>query len=178
MTPIGAERLDVPLGFDVPDDWRPVDPAAAGAPGAVVVLLREGVPAGAGFTPNITMGISRRIDDASVADIADEAIGRLAATGVEVSVLERDVVAEQATPCVTQLIQCQSGEQVVVQSQVHLLIPLGDGPRDRLAVEMVCSSTPAQLPAVTGDFQHFVASFHIQSEKDRNREGGSDAAAH
>ena len=173
MAPIGTERLDVPLGFDVPDDWRPVDPAAAGAPGAVVVLMREGVPAGAGFTPNITMGIARRTDNAGIADIADEAIGRLAATGVEVSVLERDVVAEQATPCVTQLIQCSQGDQIVVQSQVHLLIPLGDAPQDRLAVEMVCSSTPAQLPAVTGDFQHFVASFHI-----RTSEGGSDAAAH
>ena len=27
MTPTGTGRLDVPLGFDVPDEWRPVDPA-------------------------------------------------------------------------------------------------------------------------------------------------------
>lgn len=168
-SPIGAERLDLPLGFDVPDEWRPVDPAAAGAPGAVVVLVREGVPAGAGFTPNITMGLTRRTDDASVADIADEAIGRLAATGIEVSVLERDVLAEQEAPCVTQLIQCSEPERTVVQSQVHLLIPLGDAPQDKLAVEMVCSCTPPQLPAVTSDFQHFVASFHIQAKKDRYR---------
>ena len=172
MTPTGTGRLDVPLGFDVPDEWRPVDPATAGAPGAVVVLVREGVPAGAGFTPNITMGLARRTDDASVADIADEAIGRLAATGVEVSVLERDVLAEQATPCVTQLIQCTEPERTVVQSQVHLLIPLGDAPQDMLAVEMVCSSTPAQLPAVTSDFQHFVASFHIRAQEN------PDATAH
>jgi hypothetical protein len=168
MAPIGAERLDVPLGFDVPDEWRPVDPASVGAPGAVVVLLREGVPESAGFTPNITMGLARRTDDASIADIADEAIGRLAATGVEVSVLERDVVAENDAPCVTQLVQCARGDQTVVQSQVHLLIPLGDAPQDRLAVEMVCSCTLPQLPAVTGDFQHFVASFHIRAENDRD----------
>lgn len=165
VSPIGAERLDVPLGFDVPDEWRPVDPAQAGAPGAVVVLVREGVPASAGFTPNITMGLSRRTDDATVADIADEAVGRLAATGVEVSVLEREVLAEQEAPCVTQLVQCAYGDRTVVQAQVHLLIPLGDAPQDRLAVEMVCSCTPPQLPAVTGDFQHFVASFHIREEE-------------
>ncbi|HEX4220909.1 MAG TPA: hypothetical protein VHZ97_00955 [Pseudonocardiaceae bacterium] len=171
MTPMGAERLDVPLGFDVPNEWRPVDPATAGAPGAVVVLVREGVPAGAGFAPNITMGLTRRTDDADIADIADEAIGRLAATGVEVSVLERDVLAEQETPCVTQLVECRQADRTVVQSQVHLLIPLGDAPQDRLAVEMVCSCTPPQLPAVTGDFQHFVASFHVRNE------GSSDATA-
>ncbi len=166
VSPIGAERLDVPLGFDVPDEWRPVDPAQAGAPGAVVVLVREGVPPSAGFTPNITMGLSRRTDDATVADIADEAIGRLAATGVEVSVLEREVLAEQEAPCVTQLVRCAYGERTVVQSQVHLLIPLGDAPQDRLAVEMVCSCTPPQLPAVTGDFQHFVASFHLRGKEE------------
>jgi hypothetical protein len=164
VAPIGAERLDLPLGFDVPDEWRPVDPASAGAPGAVVVLLREGVSESAGFTPNITMGLTRRTDDAGVADLADEAIGRLAATGVEVSVLERDVVAQHESPCVTQLVQCARGDRTVVQSQVHLLIPLGDAPQDRLAVELVCSSTLPQLPAVTGDFQHFVASFHIRDE--------------
>ena len=161
MDSIDAERLDIPLGFDVPAAWRTVDPASVGAPGAVVVLLREGVPEGAGFTPNITMGIARRTDFADIADVADEAIGRLAATGVEVSVLERDLVARNETPCVTQLIQCTRGQQAVVQSQVHLLIPLGDAPQDQLAVEMVCSSTLPQLPAVTGDFQHFVASFHV-----------------
>ncbi len=174
VPPIGAERLDVPLGFDVPDEWRPVDPAQAGAPGAVVVLVREGVPAGAGFAPNITMGLARRIDDATVADIADEAIGRLAATGVEVSVLERDMLAEQDAPCVTQLVQCGYGDRTVVQSQVHLVIPLGDARSDRLAVEMVCSCTPPQLPAVTGDFQRFVASFHIRADE----QGNPDAAAH
>ncbi|HJP77887.1 MAG TPA: hypothetical protein VJ914_26690 [Pseudonocardiaceae bacterium] len=172
-SPIGAERLDVPLGFDVPDEWRPVDPATAGAPGAVVVLIREGVPASAGFTPNITMGLARRTDDASAADIADEAIGRLAATGVEVAVLERDVLDEQDAPCVTQLIECKQADRTVVQSQVHLLIPLGDAPQDRLAVEMVCSCTPPQLPAVTGDFQQFVASFHIRDDE----QGKPDATA-
>jgi hypothetical protein len=39
---------------------------------------------------------------------------------------------------------------------------------------MVCSCTPQQLPAVTGDFQHFVASFHIQSKD----QGSPDATAH
>lgn len=173
-SPIGAERLDVPLGFDVPDDWRPVDPATAGAPGAVVVLIREGVPASAGFTPNITMGLARRTDNASITDIADEAVGRLAATGVEVAVLERDVLAEQDAPCTTQLVRCTQGERTVMQSQVHLLIPLGDAPRDVLAVEMVCSCTPPQLPAVTGDFQLFVASFHIRATD----QGSPDATAH
>jgi hypothetical protein len=172
----GTDRIDVPLGFDVPDDWEPVDPTSAGVPGLVFVAVRRGVPANAGFTPNITMGVTRRTDDVTVTELADEAIGRLAATGIELSMLERDLLAEQSAPCVTQLLRLRTDAApgVVVQSQVHLLIPLGDTPTDRLAVEMACSCKPDQLAAVTGDFQQFVASFHIRADG----EGNPDAAAH
>jgi hypothetical protein len=54
-----------------------------------------------------------------------------------------------------------------VQSQVHLTIPLGDAPHDRLVVELACTCRPEQAQDVVPDFQRLVASFHIRQGEQR-----------
>lgn len=176
---VGAERIGVPLGFAVPEGWAPVDPASVGAPGAAFVAVRTGVPEGAGFTPNITVGVDRRDDAPDVDEVADEAIGRLAAAVAELTVAERDRLGDQLAPCVAQVLRVRTTGRpalTLVQSQVHLVLALGDSPADRIVVELVCTCTPPQVPAVTGDFQQLVGSFHIR-EDDAASGGGADGAA-
>ena len=77
----------MPLGFDVPEGWRATDPVAAGAPAAVLVLTHD--PAGADYVPNVTVGLDRRTDRIDIADVANEALGRLTAAVGDVEVLHR-----------------------------------------------------------------------------------------
>jgi hypothetical protein len=150
------ERIDVPIGFDVPDGWV-VGPAPAGT---AFVLLRDGPPTG--FTPNVTIGIARRDDDTGVEAAAAESVRRLTATGLTVSVVDNQPVGNDRAPGVAQVLRLNGQAGDLVQSQVHLTIPLGDGPHDRLLVELACTCRPEQSQTVVPDFQRLVASFHIR----------------
>jgi hypothetical protein len=162
-----VERIDVPLGFDVPDGWQPVDPASVGAGNATVVLVRDGAD-DAGFRPNITIGVDRRQQQGEVAELADESIDRLTDAVARIDILDRQNVGDHTAPAITQVLRMRtkpgpSGPaRELVQSQVHLVIPLGDTPEDRLVVELACTCLPAQAAAVVPDFQRLVASFHIR----------------
>jgi hypothetical protein len=156
----GAERIDVPIGFDVPDGWTPVDPAVIDAEGAAFVLLKDGAPTG--FTPNVTIGVARRADDVDIEASAEESLRRLAAAVFEVSVVDKQEVGNDRAPGIAQVVALRTAKGELVQSQVHLTIPLGDAPHDRLVVELACTCRPAQVPAVLPDFQRLVASFHIR----------------
>jgi hypothetical protein len=61
------ETVSLPLGFDVPEGWTPLDPAGAGAPGVAFVAVHPE----AGFTPNITLGVRQRPDPATLAEGTD-----------------------------------------------------------------------------------------------------------
>jgi hypothetical protein len=158
----GADRIDVPIGFDVPDGWTPVDPALTATPGMAFVLLRDGPPDG--FTPNVTIGVARRSDDVTVGTLAEESVRRLAAAFPGVSVVDEREVGNDRAPGVAQVVRLGTADDDLVQSQVHLTIPLGDAPHDRLVVELVCTCRPAQVPLVLPDFQRLVASFHIRQD--------------
>ena len=152
---VGAERYGVPLGFDVPAGWRPVQPAE----GTQFTAIRPGHP---DFAPNMTLSIQRRSDNAEVTDIADEAIGRLAVSVSEVQLLDRREVGHPIAPGLAQALRLRT-DRTLAQSEVFLVIPLDDAPADRLVVELVCTCTPDQLDAVTEDFERFVASFHVRA---------------
>lgn len=161
-----ADQIGVPLGFTLPDEWRSVDPAIAGVAGAALVAVR---PTERGFTPHITVGVTRRTDDTAITTIADAAIRRLHAIADEITLTARTTLGGPTTPGVAQVLRLQasSGEcgppRPLVQSQVHLTIPLGDTPTDRLIVELVCTCDPAQLGQVNADFQRFVGSLHVRT---------------
>lgn len=162
----GAGRIDVPLGFDVPDGWSAVDPADVGAAGVAFVLVRP-TPDGE-FTPNITIGVDRRSDDGGPADAARESLLRLEATMADVSLVDRQSIGDVNAPGVTQVVRLRprpgpaAPARELVQSQVHLTVPLGDAPHDRLVVEIACTCLPTQTDAVIPDFQRLVATFHVR----------------
>ncbi|MFD9965827.1 hypothetical protein [Amycolatopsis sp. NPDC058986] len=148
----------LPLGFDVPDGWTPVDPERAGAAGAAFVAVRP-TPGGE-FTPNITLGVQQRPDPASIAEIAAEAVERLGRAMAGLDVLSRRAVGGPAAPGMTQVLRLRTGEGLeLVQSQVHLTVP---GPSGRLVLELACTAAPADARALTGDFQRFVGSVHVR----------------
>jgi hypothetical protein len=158
----GADRIDVPIGFDVPDGWTPVDPALTDLPGMAFVLLKDGAPDG--FTPNVTIGVARRSDDADVETEAEESVRRLTAAFPQVSVVDKQEVGNDRAPGIAQVVRLRTADGELVQSQVHLTIPLGDAPHDRLVVELACTCRPEQVPLVLPDFQRLVASFHIRQD--------------
>jgi hypothetical protein len=155
-----GDRIDVPVAFDVPDGWTSVDPATSGAPGAAFVLLADGD--WGDFTPNVTVGVTRRSDDVDVEAAAAESVRRLTAVGLEVSVVDNQPVGNDRAPGVAQVLGLSAGDLRLVQSQVHLTIPLGDAPNDRLVIELACTCRPDQTPRVVPDFQKLVASFHLR----------------
>lgn len=174
---IDAERIDVPLGFDVPEGWTPVDPATVGAAGVAFVLVRP-TPDG-DFTPNVTIGVDRRADDGGVADSARESLLRLEAAMADVSLVDRQSIGDARSPGVTQVVRLRTRPgpdgpaRELVQSQVHLTVPLPDAPHDRLMVELACTCLPAQTDAVIPDFQRLVATFHIRRH-DQPAPGGGE----
>jgi hypothetical protein len=165
----GAERIDVPLGFDVPEGWTPVDPASVGAAGVAFVLVRPS-PDGE-FTPNVTIGVDRRSDDGGVADSARESLLRLESAMADVSLVDRQSIGDARSPGITQVVRLRPKPgpdgpgRELVQSQVHLTVPLGDAPHDRLVVELACTCLPEQTDAVVPAFQRLVATFHIREKE-------------
>ncbi|HEX3589383.1 MAG TPA: hypothetical protein VHV74_07110, partial [Pseudonocardiaceae bacterium] len=70
-------------------------------------------------------------------------------------------------PGVAQVLRLRTEDGELVQSQVHLTIPLGDTPNDRLLVELACTCKPEQTPSVVADFQRLMASFHVRQGEQR-----------
>lgn len=152
-----TDRIDVPIGFDVPDGWQAVDPTTAGV---AFVLVRTGDDGG--FTPNVTISVDRRADDTDIDEAARESVRRLASVATQVSVVDRQDVGNDRAPGLAQVVALRTEQGDLVQSQVHLTIPLGDSPDDRLLVELACTCRPDQAGAVMREFQRLVASFHIR----------------
>ncbi|HEX3648521.1 MAG TPA: LpqN/LpqT family lipoprotein [Pseudonocardiaceae bacterium] len=159
-TTTDEDRIDVPVAFDVPEGWTSVDPATSGAPGAAFVLLADGD--WPGFTPNVTVGVTRRSDDVDIEAAAAESVRRLTAVGLQVSVVDNQPVGNDRAPGVAQVLGLRAADLRLVQSQVHLTIPLGDAPHDRLVIELACTCRPDQAARVVPDFQKLVASFHLR----------------
>lgn len=155
--PSDIDRIDVPIGFDVPTGWRAVDPAGSGA---AFVLVKDGD--WGGFTPNVTVGVTRRTDDADIEAAAAESVRRLTDAHLEVSVVDRQEVGDDNAPGMAQVVRLGTEDGPLLQTQVHLTIRLGDTPDDRLLVELACTCRPDQAVHVVPDFQQLVASFHLR----------------
>ena len=162
-----AERIDIPLGFDVPEGWTTVDPATLGAR-AAFLLVRPSPDDD--YTPSITIGVDRRADGADISALADESIDRLVAAVADVELVDRQPVGDQRAPGVTQVLRLRTAAgpsgpaRKLVQTQVHLAIPLGDTAADRLIVEIACTCLPSQAASVIPQFQRLVGTFHIRKE--------------
>jgi hypothetical protein len=152
--------VTLPLDFVIPDGWTAVDP---GESGAVFVAVHD-APAGE-FVPNITVSVQQRPDEASIDDIAAEAVERLARTTAGLDVLSRRDVGVPAAPGVTQLLRLRTGEGTeLIQTQVHLTVP-GATPEQRLVLELACTAAPATARALSPGFQRFVGSVHVRQHE-------------
>ena len=152
--------MTLPLEFVIPDGWTAVDP---GDSGAVFVAVHP-VP-GEEFTPNITVSVRQRPDDASIDAIADEAVERLGRTMAALDVLSRRDVGEAAAPAVMQLLRLRTGEGTeLIQTQVHLTVP-GATPADRLVLELACTAGPAVARRLSPGFQRFVGSVRVRQHE-------------
>jgi len=145
----GQDRISLPFGFDVPDGWTPVDPEKVGAPTAAFVAVRP--DSGGDFTPNIILSVRHRPDAATILEIADEAVQRLGRSMAELDVLSRREFGAPPDNGVAQVLRIVSGTG-----------PGTAGRRDRVIVELACTSAPQQSEPVVGEFQRFVASFHVR----------------
>jgi hypothetical protein len=110
----------------------------------------------------VTVGVTRRSDDVDVEAAAAESVKRLTAIGLAVTVIDNQPVGNDRAPGVAQVLGLRTGDLRLLQSQVHLTIPLGDAPHDRLVVELACTCLPDQTARVVPDFQKLVASFHLR----------------
>lgn len=165
------DRVSLPLGFDIPDGWVPVDPASVGAAGAVFVAVHS-EPA-EDFTPNITLSVGQRPDGAEITDIADEAVERLGRTMAALEVVRRKVIGTGIAPGVTQVLRIRTGEgQDLVQTQVQLTVP-GASPAERLILEIACTATPEAARRLGDDFRRFVGSVHVR--RDITADEGEDS---
>lgn len=169
MSAPSVDDVSVPLAFQLPPRWQQLDPDTNGAPGAAMLALYE--DRGETFTPSITIGIQRRTDTATLEQVAEEAVQRLAKVTDSVEVIDRQEVGSGHAPGITQTLLIVSSyggvTQELVQSQVHIEVPLvppteGEVPADRLAIELTGTSGRDQASTVLRDFQAFVDSVHIE----------------
>jgi hypothetical protein len=152
--------VTLPLDFVIPDGWTAVAP---GDSGAVFVAVHP-VP-GEEFTPNITVSVQQRPDDAPIDAVAAEAVERLSRTLAGLDVLSRRGVGEPSAPGVLQLLRLRTGEgEELIQTQVHLTVP-GATPADRLVLELACTAAPATARRLAPGFQRFVDSLHVRQHE-------------
>jgi hypothetical protein len=156
-----ASTLPVPIEFELPQGWVAAPPDEVGAPDAAFVALHAGEWR-TGFTANITIGGALRVDPASLADIADESVERLAASTMTATVDRRDEFGESDAPGLTQLVRIRERidgvERSLAQCQVYLAMFDVDDERKRVVVQLALTATEEQLDEVVPDFQRFVSS--------------------
>ncbi|RSM56978.1 hypothetical protein DMH03_27295 [Amycolatopsis sp. WAC 01376] len=165
------DRVSLPLGFDIPEGWVPVEPSSVGADGAVFVAVHS-APDGE-FTPNITLSVGQRPDRARITDIADEAVERLGRSMAALELVRRKEIGTPVAPGVTQVLRIRTGEgQDLVQTQVQLTVP-GASPADRLILQIACTATPEAARGLGDDFRRFVGSVHVR--RDATADEGEDS---
>ena len=149
-----ATTLPVPIEFSLPDGWLSAPPDEVGAPQAAFVALHPGD--NAGFTANITITGEVRADDATLAQIAEQAAARLERGVGPVEIGRRNELDSGYTQ-VLRLTAPVDGRPVdLVQLQVFLAMADVRDQRRRAVLEIVLSATPEQFEGLVGDFQAFL----------------------
>ncbi|MCE6993986.1 hypothetical protein LZG04_04040 [Saccharothrix sp. S26] len=149
-----ATTLPVPIEFSLPDGWLSAPPDEVGAPQAAFVALRPAP--GAGFTPNITITGEVRADDATLAQLAEQAAARLERGVGRVEVGRRNELESGYTQVLRLTAPIDGRPVELVQLQVFLALADVRDERRRAVLEIVLSATPEQFEDLVGDFQAFL----------------------
>ncbi|MFE7357607.1 hypothetical protein ACFU8Q_31785 [Streptomyces sp. NPDC057543] len=158
-----ATTLPIKISFSLPEGWQAAPPDEVGAPGVAFVALH---PASIdGFTANITIAGRMRNDSATMWQIADESVQRLAEAGT-VEVVKKtevgtpDIPGLTDSPGVVQNLRLSTtlrGEPLeLLQSQVYLGMEDVKNPAKRVVIELVLTAKPTQLDEVIEDFKTFL----------------------
>jgi hypothetical protein len=164
--------LPIKISFSLPDGWQAAPPDEVGAPNIAFVALHPASIDG-GFTANITISGTMRNDGATMSQIADEAVPRLAEGGPVRVVNKVDV----GTPDITGLTDSPGVVQDVVltttlrgapielcQSQVYLGMEDVNNPAKRAVIELVLTAKRNQLDEVLGGFREFLKTVRPDNE--------------
>ncbi|WP_158851956.1 hypothetical protein [Saccharothrix deserti] len=149
-----ATTLPVPIEFSLPDGWLSAPPDEVGAPQAAFVALHPG--SSAGFTANVTISGEVRTDDATLAQVAEEAAARLQRGLGTVEIGRRNELESAYTQVVRMTAPINGRPVELVQLQVFLAMPDVRDERRRAVLEIVLSATPEQFENLVGDFQAFL----------------------
>ena len=174
VTSVTPDSIHLPFAVDLPAGWRQVDPTLTGSGQTAFAAVRAG--SDPVFTPTITLEIDRATREPDYVSVADSAAGRLAAQVDEVVVLDRTPIAGDGPRGMTQVLRLRlpakagSSGVELVQSQVHLGIPLDAAGDDVLVVQLTCTSTPHLTAQVAGEFEQFVASFRLRPPEQEGRD--------
>lgn len=161
-----ATTLPVPIEFELPEGWIAAPPDEVGAPGAAFVALHPD-PRPTGFTANITIGGEFRPDRASLADIADESVQRLAESATAAMLASRNEFGDPDAPGLTQLVRIRDRidgtDWSLAQCQVYFSMSDVDDERKRVILQLALTATEEQLDGVIRDFQWFVSTVRPES---------------
>ncbi|WP_158894680.1 hypothetical protein [Amycolatopsis anabasis] len=146
------------IEFAMPPGWRQPEEDEDRSPlGSVIAVCPDAEAA-------IVADGGLRPDPATLADIADESIAGLRATGASVEVLRRDEVGSGDAPGFAQLLRVRDGAETV-HCQAFLALEDVHDQRKRAVLRFVLTTTDEHLYSVVGDFQEFLGSVRTSSQE-------------
>lgn len=155
--------LPVPIAFKLPNDhWRAVDPESMGVRNAAFLAVRRDHEGD--YAPSLTVSGGLRTDDATLDQIADEAVAVFAEQASDVELVTRRDYGSEEAPGVLQVV----GGTIAVDGrrydlrQAHVLLGMTDvhDQHRRAVVKVVLSTTFAQFDTYLPELQDFMRSLH------------------
>lgn len=163
-----TEDFPVPIRFDLPGpQWRAVVPESVGVQNALFVALRDGTEGG--YTPIISFSGGWRTDDATVEQIADEAVIRLREEVGDAQLMDRREFGTEQTPSYSQVLRASAeidGTRYDL-ARLQAVIGMVDAGEDRRRAVLIvgCTCLATQLEVVTPEFQQLVKGLRVDTEK-------------
>lgn len=163
--------LPVPIEFTLPNGWRSVPPARAGAPDVEFLAVHPG--SSAGFTATIAVTGRVREDGAGLDELADESTRRLAEQAVAVKIGRRERAGDETSGSLTQALglRVRTGGELTDLAQLRTFLTVAGrtGSGRLLVVDVVLTATPAQLAQLIADFHAFVGGIRPDLSSPRRR---------
>lgn len=156
-------KLPLPLTAELPNDsWQPVDPATVGVSNAAMVAQRSGVQ---GYIPSIVLSGDLRTDDATLPEIADEALAIVRRDAPGAEVVNREETSADRMSGVTQLIAAAAvinGQHLDMRILQAITAYQDDlDPTRRGVIIHTLTCTDDQLAHAAGEFQTYLRSVTV-----------------
>jgi len=165
-----TSTMPVPFIFELPNEhWRPVEPESLGVHNAAFLAVRDEHTGD--YTPTLSISGDWRPDDATLDQIADEAVVLLGRQGTEVELVRRRDAGSEQAPAVFQVLGATAVAEGqtwdIRQGQVFLALKDVTDPRERAVVAITLTTTFGQFDEYLPELQTFMRSVEV-----RNRDEG------